>query len=101
MIVEYSWYAYDEKKVDKVEKSWGLYKLADSSKRVLFLGKGNVKKHLLKHLPGGSSPTPDVAYFSVEYFDSSKEAHEIWQEYMDEYVKRYGKYPKYNRPPDE
>ena len=101
MIVEFSWYAYERKNVDRVEKKWGVYKLADHSKRVLFLGKGNVRKHLAKHLPDEDAPAPDVEFFSVEYFDSGEEAHEAWLEYMREYKRKYNDYPKYNRSLDE
>ena len=89
MIVDFTWYPYTEKNVLKVEKRWGIYRLADSSKRVLFISKGNVKKHLPKHLPDADAPASDVEFFSIEYCDSGEEAHEIWEETLREYKKKH------------
>jgi len=96
MIMEFTFYPYDEKHVDKVEERWGIYKLADHSKRVLFIGRGNVKKHLFKHLPEGDSPAEGSEYFSVEYYDTRNEAMEAWEEQMESHRKRFGRPPEYN-----
>jgi len=55
MIMEFTFYPYTEKFVSQVEKRWGLYRLADELKKPIFIGKGNVQKHLLKHLPGSET----------------------------------------------
>ncbi len=100
MIMEFTYYPYNEKNVGKVEKRWGVYKLAGRSKRILFIGRGNIKKHLPKHLPDGPAPAEDVEYFSVEYYDSGEDAAKAWEEAMEEFYDRNGKYPKYNKPMD-
>ena len=98
MIMEFTYYPYTEKNVEKVEKRWGVYKLADSLKKVVFIGRGNVKKHLPKHLPDGPRPAEGVEFFSIEYFDTGEEALKSWEEQMNNYYKRFGRYPKYNQP---
>lgn len=100
MIMEFTYYPYNEKNVSKVEKRWGVYKLANSIKKVVFIGKGNVQKHLPKHLPDGTAPTDDAEFFSVEYFDSGEETVESWEEQLRDFRKRNGKHPKYNQPND-
>lgn len=100
MIMEFTYYLYNEKNVGKVEKKWGVYKLANALKKVVFIGKGNVQKHLPKHLPDGAVPAEDAEFFSIEYFDSGEEAVEAWEEQMRDFYKRWGKYPKYNKPLD-
>jgi hypothetical protein len=98
MIMEFTFYPFEEKYVDKVEENWGIYKLADGLKKVVFIGRGNIRKHLPKHLPGGDSPAEDVEFFSIEYYDSGEEAYEAWEEMMKNFNKKFGKYPKYNKP---
>jgi hypothetical protein len=41
-----------------------------------------------------------VEYFSVEYYDSGEDAAKAWEEAMEEFYDRNGKYPKYNKPMD-
>ncbi len=96
--MEFTYYPYVEKNVEKVEKRWGVYKLAGASKRILFIGRGNIKKHLPKHLPDGPSPADDVEFFSIEYYETGEEAKKAWDEAMEEFYERNGKYPKYNKP---
>ncbi len=98
MIMEFTYYPYTEKKAAKVEKRWGVYKLANGIKKVVFIGRGNVKKRIPKHLPDGPAPAEDAEFFSVEYFDTGEEAMESWEEQMREFQERYGKCPKYNEP---
>jgi hypothetical protein len=100
MIMEFTYYPYTEKNVNKVEERWGVYKLAGRSKRVLFLGRGNVRKHLAKHLPEGKTPAEEAEYFSIEYYDTGEEAYEAWEEQMREFKDKFGKWPKYNKPLD-
>ena len=100
MLMEFTYYPYTDKNVEKVEKRWGVYKLADSSKRVVFIGRGNVQKHLPKHLPDGKTPAEGVEFFSLEYFDSGEEAIEAWEEQLREFHDKFGKWPKYNQPLD-
>jgi hypothetical protein len=97
MLVEFTFYPYTEKHVSMVEKRWGIYRLADASKKLLFLGKGNVLKHLGKHLPGAEAEAPDAAFFSVEYFDTYEEARSAWEDALAEHVNKHGTYPKYNK----
>lgn len=96
--MEFTYYPYTEKNVNKVEKRWGVYKLANNIKKVVFIGRGNVKKRLPKHLPDGPAPAEDAEFFSVEYFETGEEAMESWEELMKEFQKKYGKSPKYNGP---
>lgn len=98
--MEFTYYPYTVKNVEKVEERWGVYKLADGLKKIVFLGRGNIHKHLDKHLPDGPSPAEDVEYFSVEYFDTSEEAYNSWEEQMRSHYNRFGRYPKYNKPLD-
>lgn len=98
MIMEFTYYPYEAKNVAKVEKKWGVYKLAGRSKRVLFIGRGNIAKHLPKHLPEGESPADDAEFFSIEYYRTGDEALEAWNEAMDEFYDRNGKFPRYNAP---
>lgn len=98
--MEFTYYPYEEKNVDKVEKRWGVYKLADRSKRVLFIGRGNIRKHLPKHLPEGDSPAIEAEFFSIEYYNDGDSAKEAWEEAMEEFHERNGKHPKYNSPMD-
>jgi hypothetical protein len=98
--MEFTYYPYEEKNVDKVEKNWGVYKLADRSKRVLFIGRGNISKHLPKHLPEGEAPALEAEFFSIEYYNSGEDAKQAWEEAMEEFHDRNGKYPKYNAPMD-
>ncbi|MFW3145536.1 MAG: hypothetical protein ACMUIE_01840 [Thermoplasmatota archaeon] len=100
MIMEFTFYPFEEKYVSKVEKRWGVYKLADNLKKVVFIGRGNVQKHLPKHLPGGNAPAEDAVYFSVEYFDTGEEAYEAWESQLKSFQKRYGKSPIYNKSLD-
>ena len=37
MIMEFTYYPYTEKNVSKVEKRWGVYKLANDLKKVVFI----------------------------------------------------------------
>jgi len=101
MLAEFSYHPYNRKNVEKVEERWGVYKLADHAKRVLFLGRGNVKKHLQKHLPDSEAPAEGVKFFSVEYFESGEEAFEEWRNQMRTHHKRFDSYPKYNKPLEE
>ena len=98
MLMEFTWYPYTEKMVSKAEKRWGVYKLAGHSKKVLFLGRGNVQKHLPKHLPGSKAEAEGVEFFCVEYYDTPEEAHAEWEEAMRDFEKKFDKYPKYNKP---
>ena len=100
MLMEFTWYPYTEKFVKKAEKRWGVYKLAGHSKKVLFFGRGNVQKHLPKHLPGSKGEAEGVEFFCVEYFESSEEAFAEWEEAMRDFKKKFEKYPKYNKPLD-
>lgn len=97
MIMEFTFYPFNEKYVSQVEKKWGVYKLADELKKLVFIGKGNVQKHLPKHLPGSSAPAEDVKFFSVEYCGSQEEAEAAWKESLEEFVAKHDKPPKYNR----
>lgn len=98
MIMEFTYYPYNGRNVEKVEERWGVYKLADGLKKIIFLGRGNVRKHLGKHLPEGPDPAEDVEYFSIEYFDTGDEAYAAWEEQMRNHYNRFGTYPKYNKP---
>lgn len=100
MLMEFTYYPYTEKNTAKVEEGWGVYKLADGLKKVVFLGRGNIKKHIPKHLPEGEAPADEVEFFSIEYYDNGEEALEAWEEMMRTHYKRFGKYPKYNQPLD-
>jgi len=97
MLMEFTYYPYNNKFVDKVEERWGVYRLASSSKRILFIGRGNIKKHLLKHLPDGPSPAADVAFFSIEYYETGEEAATAWKEALEEYESKFGSPPLYNK----
>jgi hypothetical protein len=96
MIMEFTFYPYVEKNLDKVEERWGVYKLADHSKRILFIGRGNVRKHLYDHLPGAKAPAEGAEYFSVEFFDTRDEAVQAWTEQVQEHRAKFGELPKYN-----
>ncbi len=100
MIMEFTYYPYEEKNVEKVEKKWGVYKLAGRSKRILFIGRGNLKKHLPKHLPEGDTPADEAEFFSIEYYESGEESLKAWEEAMEEFYDRNSKHPKYNAPMD-
>ena len=100
MIMEFTFYPYVKKNVEKVEENWGVYKLADSLKKVVFIGRGNIKKHLPKHLPDGPVPADKVEYFSIEYYDSGEETYEAWEEMLKDHYNKFGKYPKYNKSLD-
>ncbi len=97
MIMEFTFYPYTEKFVSQVEKRWGLYRLADELKKPIFIGKGNVQKHLLKHLPGSETPADGARFFSVEYFAAPEEAETAWREALDEFKAKHGTLPKYNK----
>jgi hypothetical protein len=97
MIMEFTFYPYTDKYVSQVEKRWGLYRLADELKKPVFIGKGNVQKHLQKHLPGSEYPADDAKFFSVEYFETQKDAEGAWKEALDEFKKKHGDLPRYNR----
>ncbi len=101
MIMEFTYYPYTVKNVGKVEKRWGIYKLASSSKRILFIGRGNLQKRLPIHLPNGKSPAEGVEYFSIEYYDSGEDAMETWKELLQEHRDKFGKVPEYNKPLDD
>ncbi|MEA3558795.1 MAG: hypothetical protein U9R75_06020 [Candidatus Thermoplasmatota archaeon] len=100
MIMEFTFYPFVAKNVEKVEDSWGIYKLADGLKKVVFIGRGNIGTHLPKHLPDGTSPADDVEYFSFEYYDSGEEAYEAYEDMLKDHYKKFGKYPRYNKPLD-
>jgi hypothetical protein len=97
VIMEFTYYPYDEKFVEKVDERWGVYTLADRSKRVVFIGRGNVKKHLLEHLPHGRSPAEEAEFFQLEYFKDKAEAQSAWLEQVEAYQNKHGSLPKYNR----
>ena len=97
MIMEFTFYPYTEKNVLKVEKRWGVYKLADMSKRILFIGRGNIRKHLIKHLPDGEAPAEEAEFFMIEYYESGDEAKEAWEEMLENYENKFGSLPKYNQ----
>lgn len=97
MIMEFTFYPYNDKNVAGVEKRWGIYRLADELKKPVFIGKGNVQKHLQKHLPSSDAPAEDVKFFSVEYFDTAEEAETAWKEALEEYRHKHGTLPKYNK----
>lgn len=96
MLMEFTYYPYEEKYVGKVEERWGVYTLADHSKRVLFIGKGNVRKHLMEHLPGGTSPAEGVEFFQVEYYKDKAESNDAWIEMVATFKSKHGSLPKYN-----
>ena len=98
MIMEFTFYPFDEKHVDQVEEKWGVYKLADDLKRVVFIGRGNVRKHLQSHLPDGEKPAEDASFFQVEYYDSGEEAYEAWSDIITTFKKKWGSVPEYNAP---
>ncbi len=96
VIMEFTYYPYEEKFVEKVEERWGVYTLADRSKRVVFIGRGNVKKHLFQHLPGGKIPADDAEFFQVEYFKDKDEAQNGWLDQVEAFKRKHGVLPKYN-----
>ncbi|MFO8051279.1 MAG: hypothetical protein R6V01_06220 [Thermoplasmatota archaeon] len=100
MLMEFTFYPYERKNVEKVEEGWGIYKLADDLKKIIFIGRGNIKKHLFKHLPDGPEPAEDAKYFSIEYYDSGEDAYEAWEEMVRNHNRKFGKYPEYNQPMD-
>ncbi|MDG6225121.1 MAG: hypothetical protein QCI82_06370 [Candidatus Thermoplasmatota archaeon] len=97
MIMEFTFYPYVEKNIEKVEERWGVFKLADRSKKVVFIGRGNIRKHLFNHLPDGKAPAEDAVFFSIEYFDTKEEAMEAWIEQVEAYQSKFHSLPLYNR----
>jgi hypothetical protein len=96
MLMEFTYYPYEAKFVEKVEERWGVYTLADRSKRVLFIGKGNVRKHLYEHLPDGTVPAEGAEFFQVEYYKDKAESMDAWIEMVENYKRKHGSLPKYN-----
>jgi hypothetical protein len=96
MIMEFTFYPYTRKNVENVEERWGVYKLADDLKRVIFIGRGNIKKHLSSHLPDNELPVDEAEYFQIEYYDSGEEAYEAWKDTIGSYRKKWGTVPEYN-----
>jgi hypothetical protein len=94
--MEFTYYPYQEKYVEKVEERWGIYILADRSKRILFIGKGNVRKHLHTHLPDGKAPAEGVEFFQVEYYKDQDQAKSAWIEQIESFKRKTGSLPKYN-----
>lgn len=95
--MEFTFYPYTGKNVDKVDERWGVYKLADHSKHILFIGRGNVKRHLYDHLPEGKAPADGAEFFSIEYYESHEEAMEAWNEQIESFKGKFGDLPRYNR----
>lgn len=66
MNIQKRWSDYSKERLEQVDNNFGVYELADSYGRVIYIGEGKVRDRLLDHVPGrGRSPIVGRACFGM------------------------------------
>lgn len=72
----------------------GVYEVAGSLKNTVYYGEGAIRARLLDHL--NKRELPRGKYFRFEVTNSKRRAVQRQNALLEEYKKKYGKYPMYN-----
>ena len=91
------WSKFTKKNVERLKDIFGVYEIADRSKKVIYIGRGRLRSRLLRHFPRGEDPIPGAAYFRVARSYSRLRAEQKERKLLKNFKKKHGKLPRYNQ----
>jgi len=92
------WFKFTEEDIFREAMNlYGVYELVSGNGEVLYVGVGNIRDELLTHLPSGSDPIMGASYFRYEITENIDEAEKRQKSLLDEYIKKHGELPRFNR----
>ena len=87
------WSVLNQENMQKVPNVYGVYELADSKKNIICIGQGKLHERLAIHL----SNFEDAKYFRLDRTGSKERAEQRERALLNEYERKHGCLPKYNK----
>ena len=97
MPIAKKWSKYTKDDIRTIPSVYGVYELADGSRRTVYIGEGNLHNRLMAHFTTGSDPTPGISYFRYVTTGSKQRAVQRQNVLLSEFMKKHGRLPKYNQ----
>ena len=96
-MINKKWSLYNGKNIYLEKNFIGIYELANKNKTILYIGKGLIHTRLYTHkLKNNSHYINDVKYYRSQYVNSWVRAGQMERVALKQFIKNYGKYPKFN-----
>lgn len=91
------WSDFSKDRIGEVKNYFGVYEIADSRERVLYVGEGKVRDCLFDHVsPDGDAPIVGGSLFRYEFTHTQQRARRRKRRLLNQYKNENGTLPKFN-----
>lgn len=97
MPVAKRWSNFNWEKLDEVPDVYGDFELADSGKKVIYIGEGRIRDELTNYKRCDDTCKMKARKFRFEQMRSKERAEQRERALLREYKKKHGRLPKCNR----